>query len=190
MPEHDDLDLLLDSALTTYGDPGPDSGLEQRVLTRVAAEAAPLPLHRWLPWAIALPVAACLLIFVISMPKVSHSPDTHSTGVTQASEQAAARPVPQPALQPAPARRGELAARKSRPHSVASAAKSVPPPKLDVFPTPRPLTPEEQALVAFATQAPESERLALLEAQKIKDEPLHIAAIHIPPIEPPAPGAN
>lgn len=190
MPERDDLNSMLDSALTTYGDPGPDSGLEQRVLTRVAAEAAPLPLRRWLPWAIALPVAACLLILVTSRPKISHSPDAHSTGVNQASEPAAARPVPQLALQPAPARRGELAARKSRPQSVAIAAKSAPLPKLDVFPTPQALTPEEQALVAFARQAPASERKALLEAQKIKDEPLHIAAIYIPPIEPPEPDGN
>jgi len=184
MPERDDLNSVLDSALMTYGDPGADSGLSERVLARVAAEAAPAPLRRWLPWAIALPVAACLLILVMSWPKISHSPDTHFTGATQASEPATARPVPQPALQPAHTRRGELAARKSRPQSVAIAAKSATLPKLDIFPTPQPLTPGEQGLVAFATQASESERLALLEAQKIKDEPLHIAAIHIPPIEP------
>ncbi|MDR5726516.1 MAG: hypothetical protein RB191_03505 [Terriglobia bacterium] len=190
MPERDDLDGMLDAALTTYGDPGPDSGLEQRVLARVAAEAAPSPLRRWLPWAIALPVAACLLILVMSRPRISYSPDAHSTGVNQASEPAAARPVPQLALQPAPARRGELASKKSRPHSVAIAAKSAPLPKLDVFPTPQPLTPQEQVLVAFATQAPESERKALLEMQKQMSEPIRIAAIHIPPLEPPAPGAN
>lgn len=190
MPESDDLNSMIDSALTTYGDPGPDSGLEQRVLARVAAEAASSPLRRWLPWAIALPVAACLLIFVISRLEISHSPDTHSTGVTQASEPAAARPVPQPALQPAPARRGESAARKSRPQSVAIAAKSAPLPKLDVFPTPQPLTPEEQALVAFVRQAPASEHQALLEEQEKKNEPLRIAAIHIPPLEPPEQDGN
>ena len=168
MPERDDLNSMLDSALMTYGDPGPDSGLEQRVLARVAAVAAPSPLRRWLPWAIALPVAACLLILVMSRPRISHSPDAHSTGATQASEPAAARPVPQPALQLAPASRGELATRKSRPQSVAIAAKSVPLPKLDIFPTPQPLTSQEQALVEFATQAPASERQALLEAQKNK----------------------
>ena len=32
MPEKDDLDRLLDSALSTYADPGPESGLEERVL--------------------------------------------------------------------------------------------------------------------------------------------------------------
>ncbi|MDE3186780.1 MAG: hypothetical protein KGM96_04560 [Acidobacteriota bacterium] len=181
---------MLDSALTTYGDPGPDSGLEQRVLARVAATGTPRPHRRWLRWAIALPVAACLLILVMSKPKISHSPDAHSTGVTQASEPAAARPEPQLALQPASASRGELAARKSRPHSVAVAAKKAPLPKLDVFPTPQPLTPQEQALVAFATQAPAPERKALLEMQKQMSEPIRIAAIHIPPIEPPAPGAN
>src|SRR5450631_1222883 len=33
MPDKDDLDLLLDSALSTYADPGPRAGLEERVLS-------------------------------------------------------------------------------------------------------------------------------------------------------------
>ena len=43
MGNSDELDILLDSALTTYADPGPDSGLDQRILTRISTEAAPAP---------------------------------------------------------------------------------------------------------------------------------------------------
>jgi hypothetical protein len=56
-------------------------------------------------------------------------------------------------------------------------------PKLDVFPTPEPLTAEEQAMTRFAAQASEADRKALLAAQQQADEPLTISAIRIPPIE-------
>ena len=73
MPDHDDLDLLLRSAVSTYGDP--DSGLAQRVLARVSAEVAPAPRRRWLPWAIALPAAACLLLLLVLVGhKPAHTP--------------------------------------------------------------------------------------------------------------------
>src|SRR5215472_7488723 len=71
MPDKDDLDLLLDSALATYGGPGPETGLEQRVLSSLAAaraaeqerRARAWP-RRWLAWAIAVPVAASLLLWI------------------------------------------------------------------------------------------------------------------------------
>ena len=45
-------------------------------------------------------------------------------------------------------------------------------------------------MVVFVAQAPEAERKALIEAQKRFDAPLSIAAIQIPPIEPPQEGTN
>src|SRR6185312_1147206 len=73
----DQLDRVLDSALATYADPGPDSGLEQRILGRIANEATPAPRRRWLAWSIALPVAAGLLIFaVLAGPRLVHAPSS------------------------------------------------------------------------------------------------------------------
>ena len=46
MREKDDLDLLIDSALATYADPGPDSGLEDRVLVTLAAVRTETPRER------------------------------------------------------------------------------------------------------------------------------------------------
>jgi hypothetical protein len=65
------------------------------------------------------------------------------------------------------------------------AATAAPLPKLDVFPTPQPLTPEEQVLAVFAAKAPLTERQALLDAQKQADAPLSIAALQIQPLDPP-----
>ena len=72
MREKDDLDLLIDSALATYADPGPDSGLEDRVLVTLAAvrtNTSRVRTHwrrRWLPWAVAIPIAAGLLFLWLS----------------------------------------------------------------------------------------------------------------------------
>jgi hypothetical protein len=55
-------------------------------------------------------------------------------------------------------------------------------PKLEVFPTPRPLSPEEQALVALATQtSPEVER-KVAEAEKHAGDPIAIAELKIRPL--------
>jgi len=52
-----------------------------------------------------------------------------------------------------------------------------------VFPRPNPLSPEEQALYAFATQVPEEQRQAVLAAKQSDDAPLNIAAIRIQPLD-------
>jgi hypothetical protein len=48
-------------------------------------------------------------------------------------------------------------------------------PKLDVFPSPRPLSPEEQALVAFALRAPSEAKKAVVEDQQHWDDPIIVA---------------
>jgi hypothetical protein len=74
---------------------------------------------------------------------------------------------------------------RRRSEQTLAATQPAPAPKLDVFPTPQPLTPEEHTLVAIAAQAPAPLRKALVEAQLQPGEPLRIAAISIPPIKPP-----
>jgi hypothetical protein len=63
-------------------------------------------------------------------------------------------------------------------------------PKLDVFPTLQPLTPEEQALANFAIHTPAPELQAFIEAQKNDDAPISISAIDIQPLDPPDQGGN
>jgi hypothetical protein len=235
IPYPDDLDLLLDSALSTYADPGPDFGLEGRVLTALSAArdsdgrkiAAAKPRRQWLPWAIASPVAAGLiLVWVIASTRVVHAP----TQAQQAhpSEEATSespsvpldRPAPtiprkmHPSGAKAPVHSGASAARlKSCPvtelalaegvgqvsepcrETVASAANlahaaTAPLPKLDVFPTPQPLTEQEQAFLFYAQQAPTAQLQALSEAQARDEDPFPVATVHIPALEPPTQGTN
>jgi hypothetical protein len=198
MCDDNNLDQILDAALSTYADPGPNSGLDDRVLAHIAAarptaKAEPVPFkhstravpllrpgkdamnrRRWLPWAIALPVAACLLL-IFFMPKDA---PLHSNQTNQASP-----PAPLAAMC---AEAPETGTMHRKPHlqPVARAAQPAPLPKLDVFPTPRPLTTEEQALIVFISRASDSERKALIESQEQLQAPISIAAIRIPPLEP------
>lgn len=192
MRDNDDLDLLLDSALSSYADPGPEASLEARVLARVTAQAAPAPRRRWLPWAIALPVAAGLLFLVFSRVQLDHLPSRNVKGVVRPQEAplVAAHSETPSSLHFTPGHRATRPLPAVQSNRDGHAAKFAPPPKLDVFPTPQPLTPEEQALALFAAHAPEPERKSLIEAQEQADAPLGIAAIHIQPLESPAQGAN
>lgn len=191
MRENDQLDLLIDAALATYSEP--PAGVEDRVLQALANEReasatmphpAP-PRRRWLPWAIALPLAASVLLALLiqlheprhpsqaripSSPLPSHDP-SRTTVIAAAktprpSSHRASQGLPRDTSRPAPNSR------------VAAL------PKLDVFPTPQPLTPQEQALVSSTSRAPKTQLLALVAAQQHPDAPVTIAAIQIPPIEP------
>jgi len=190
MPEHDDLDLVLRSALNTYADPGPESGLERRVLARISAEASQVPRRRWLPWAIALPIAAgLLLLLVLFDSRQTHRPPEAASAPGQP---LIIRSLPEPSktLTTAPVLRSQALSAKPDLRWEEIAAKPAPLPKLDVFPTPQLLTAEELALAAFAASAPAPERQSLIEAQAKVEAPLSIAAIQIQPLEPPDVGAN
>lgn len=218
MREKDDLDVLLNSALASYADAGADSGLEKRVLaaledTRSSPQHNPFfaTRKRWLPWAIALPVAACLLLW-IAIVNFKQTPSMKTQLAHESHETPAATRVGPPAKHPTGQKESAgktvvlkghdlsrainravstraLAPEGCPSHSIAGTT-CAPLPKLDVFPTPQPLTMQEQALVVVATQTPTPELRALIEAENQKGEPFPIAAAHIPPLEPPDPGAN
>lgn len=210
MPEKDALDLLLDSALATYADPGDNAGLEQRVLAAVAASraeqaAAVKPRRRWLPWAIAIPVAAGLLILWLS-EKTVHAPSTQPQmavhqDAARSEPQIAEAPKPDHAKHPSGAKAHRDVAAVSAPFGFAQGRlKSCPDtglhcrgaslPKLDVFPTPEPLTDQERTLAAVADAGPPSQREALIVSQQHADAPLSIAALNIPPLATQGEGQN
>jgi hypothetical protein len=185
MREEGNLDRLIDEALASYADAGP--GLEERVLARVsAAQTAP---RRWrLAWAVALPVAACvsLLLFVHFADNPHRAPAGQIARVVVTPPQPQPRPITAAPHAASPKVSAGATARRAMPEE---------PPKREVFPMPQPLSAEERALVEFATQAPEAERKAFVEAQKQSNEPIQMAniqieAIHISPIEAPPSGAK
>jgi hypothetical protein len=189
MPDQDELDEMLHSALNTYGDPGPDSDLAGRVLARVAAANMQRPSRRWLPWAIALPVAAGVLILVtLFTSRPSSRPADHidQAHVLQPQPAHASRSIASAIS--TPNRRTRVARAKA--HDALVAATPLRLQKRDVFPTPQPLTPAEQALADYATHASPADRQALIETQQKIEEPLSIAAIQIQPLAPPDQSGN
>jgi hypothetical protein len=181
-----DLDRMLESALSSYGDPGADSGLAERILARVSSEqssnhSAPRWRNRFLLWA-ALPAAACLLLTFLIL-RSAGPPATHQSARLPQPATSAGSKAPMVANITPAQKTLPTARHHTQPRLTSAAAKAAVPPKLDVFPLPQPLSPEEQALYTFATQVPEKQRQAILDAQKNVDAPLNIAAIHIQPLE-------
>jgi hypothetical protein len=184
MPDRDDLDGLIDMALASYADPGPNSGLERRVLARINSTQASARDRRRLIWAAGLPAAvtaSILLLFVVSTMRHAQ-PDAHpETGALI--EKPPQAPLSKHSVPPrAVARSGT---RKAARHAILQASAM---PKLDVFPTPAPLNSEERALVDLVATTPAAQRKDLTAAWLHVDEPIHIAAISIPSINPPAEG--
>ena len=203
MRDDDNLDLLLNSALATYGDPGPNSGLEERILAqRIPAQRIPArvfisaqsphgPVRRWLPWTIALAAAACLfLIAVFSVPRRVNPPVDHASqahGAQQPPIAANPSQSPQRLATSHSAMTSALKPHLPHGHAAANSASLL---KRDVFPTPQPLTRQEQALAVFAIHTPALELQALIEARKQDDAPVSITAIDIQPLDPPDRGGN
>jgi hypothetical protein len=193
MPEHDKLDLLVQQALASYANPGRESGLEERILARIAGENAPGPRRRWLPWAIALPVAAGLLVLLLlSTHRQTPPPLAHHLQAPSAQPTELADAGRESSTAPRPARRENTGGGLGLPRSRGNVdtGKALPLPKLDVFPTPQPLSPEEQALAVFAARATKTERQSLIEARAQADAPIRIAAIEVQPLNAPDNGDN
>ena len=206
MPEHDNLgrgldaerpqagfDLLIRSSLDTYADPGPDSQLAQRVLARIAAESVRVRTRRTIRWAIALPVAACLIVaLVLLASKPPHKPADNSgrARVTLPKSTETGRIGPTENAHAVTARRNDVPPVVRRSSHAAVAVTTARLPKLDVFPTPQPLTPAEREFVAYIAHASLAERRSLVETRQQMDAPLRIEALEIKPLEPPQPGRN
>jgi hypothetical protein len=176
MPEDRELDQLIDSALSTYAEPR--AGLEARVLANLTAQPTRRP---WLPWAISLPIAACIVLMLMLYPRHNR--------IEEPVHQAQQSPAPhtQAAPENSIAQAAQLPAHHPQPRVIvahATRTASAPLPKLDTFPGARPLSPQEQALVHFITHAPPSEIQAIQKSAAQQDEPLHIAEIVIQPIKP------
>jgi hypothetical protein len=191
--EHGERDDLIRSAIASYGDAEPDSDLAQRILLRVAAQPTPIPLSRRFRLAFALPIAACAIalfaLLQIGSNRKPENPEGHThTAIQPRIENLAkaARPAPRATLR---ARRERLPKTFGM-HAAVVATEAGALPKRNVFPTPKPLSPSEQALVQFVERSPTIARNSFIDARNQSDAPLSVAAIEIQPLETPELGMN
>jgi hypothetical protein len=170
--DRDELDDLIDGALSGYSDASPLEGLEERVLYRIHSA----PGVRRAPWprrlAFAAPaLAALLLAVVVQRPWWNPLPPAPNPAPIHAAlNPQPPAPLPRPRIHPSRAL-----------------------PKQPSFPSPVPMTDEERALAAWAGRAPQEFSQAFAVLRKRNEEPVAIQPLAIQAllIEPlPSDGAN
>lgn len=181
MNQNNEFDHILDDALREYRDAEPLSGMEDRILRRIAAQPHPSS-RRWV-WIVSA-AAAAMIVAVLWLGL--HVRPHQQPVVTQISPSVQQAPVTTahgdtpllPAVKPHPAASARLSSRHSSSAVTPQIAQAVAPkPRLKQFPAPTPLTSEEHALVALARTNPN----ALL-ARPDDTEKLSISPIEIKPL--------
>jgi len=164
---YDVLDRALDAALAKYASAEPRPGLEGRILANLRAHAPGLT-HQWWKWGLAGAMAVILIIAAIvwRIRELPHHPTmaNQSTGTTpapSAPEERFASHGPGP--RPRPARRRKIPRQVPPDNAALAVAEN---PKLDQFPSPQPLTEQEQILLNYVARQPE--RAALIAEARMR----------------------
>lgn len=186
MNSDDQLDRILDHALSEYRDAEPLTGMEDRILRRLAAQPEPSS-RRW-AWILATAAALAVLVFALWLGlRERPQQQTVASKVTQTAEHATTSsahsetPVV-PSAQSHPVAATRAASRRLKSPVMPQVAKAAAAkPALKQFPAPAPMTSEEHALLALARTHPD----ALL-AQPDDADKLNIAPIEIKPLAPEA----
>jgi hypothetical protein len=170
--KQDELDSMLDAVLAKYAAAEPRAGLEDRILANLQAERDRVPNRAWWRWSVAGALAALLVVVLALAWRSSRPPHpaiaNHSSTAPQVAKQPA---TPIVATGGGNEVRGNQAQRqeratlrrsamhRARPEAIASAN-----PKLDQFPSPRPLSEQEKILLDYVERFPE-EAVRIAEAQ-------------------------
>lgn len=172
--EYNELDKVLDSALSGYSAQEPWPGIEDRILNRIRNEGARrlFAAFRWR--AVLAGAAGCLLLAAVLF---RHAADPSSTALAPVPP----RPIEPPRAELQAATAAQEPRPRPRPESTRNRqiAERSPLPKRQVFPTPSPLTAEERALLAVISRGPERVRETLTYAQTSVPKPIQIEPIEI-----------
>jgi len=150
----DNLDRELDAALARYAAVEPRPGLEERVLANLrSAPASEAPGHNWWKWSVVAAVAAVIVV-AIAMAWRSGRPSNpsvarHSSTATQPEHQPPTQFVSKGLENNGHSRSLQMRRKRPRSHPPIVAAVA---PKLDQFPSPQPLSEQEQILADYVRQ--------------------------------------
>jgi hypothetical protein len=173
-----ELDQLIDAALPSYSSADPRPGLEHRILSHAFAQPKPKRSLIW-AWALALPVAACLLAFLFFAGRHNFYRRVVEATTTTPLAPTAVGPRETPPTDPLPSPRNRSIRRKvsARPSTTRERL-----PKEEVFPSPSPLTAEERAAIALVRDP--APMPAQIDTKEVAINPIHIAELEIEPIAP------
>jgi hypothetical protein len=150
----DPLDRVLGAALANYASVEPRAGLDERILANLRAERARVPERLWWRWGWAAAVLVIGAALAWRTAKPSHPVVMNRPAETQ--------PAPTQAPQSANARAETLPARvrpRRKQNRRPTSAKLAADPKLDVFPSPQPLSEQELALARYVRNFPSDAKL-------------------------------
>jgi hypothetical protein len=161
----DRLDLWLDTALREYGKAEPRMGLENRILANLAVERTGSGTRWWVFGTAAGMAALAIMVWLVG---VNHDKSVRkiASNTTSAGQNAGGAhrqsEVKRPALEAAVQRR-------ARPHP-AKRVEMADGPRLSQFPSPRPLSEQEQLLERYVRDSPgEAEMVAQAQAERRKE---------------------
>ena len=182
--ERDTIDERIDAALRRYAE-APQFSDPRVALARVRARAEQEPERRWNVWAWVVPsgvVAALIGLVLLWALRMPRTPQIAWTPKAPAVASVDLRQGENATTGPSTALRRKMPRRSSaRDETAVEVPRNLP--KQEVFPTPQPLSPEEQTLVLFVSQAPPVLKEQVLAAQKQIDAPIEIADIQIKPLD-------
>jgi len=147
------VDRELDAALAKYAAVVPRAGLEERVLANLRAQPAGAPGHGWWRWSLAAALAVLLVAALVvgwrsgksSPPLIVNHPSTPAPGAKAPRTKVATSGGAKQIRPPAQSKRGTTN-RSPQPTAVATVT------KLDQFPSPQPLSEQEQILATYVAQ--------------------------------------
>lgn len=145
------IEELLDAGLARYSNVTPRPGLEERLLATARSEQERRSWFVWAGWLAAGAVAALIVVGVFNVthrPTRPAPPPPVATGQTAPQTVASVPPVA-PAGESRPSRRVAL---ERVPRTATQTARQET--RLEVFPSPQPLTDEEKLLVQYVRQTP------------------------------------
>jgi hypothetical protein len=152
--EDDALDRELDAALAKYAAVEPRAGLENRILANLQAERSRIPGRAWWHWSVPAALAAAVGVAVVVLAWRSLKPAQVVVGDHPPTTQGSAQSGTKVAANSGNGVRPQVPpmARKTAGHRVRPVAAMAALPKLEQFPSPQPLSAQEQILAAYVVE--------------------------------------
>jgi hypothetical protein len=155
--ENDALDRELDAALAKYAAVEPRAGLEERILANLQSEQTRTPERAWRRWCVAA-AAAAVIVVAVALAWKSGRPVQQQIVQHTPAQQSPQQPPPQVEANDqhigagsATTPKRQATVRHSQPVIAVVATAN---PKLDVFPSPQPLSEQERLLLDYVHQSP------------------------------------
>jgi hypothetical protein len=157
--DKDQFDDLLDGTLRQYGKVEPRAGLEGRVLAKLANAGSPRRQLSW-TWALAGAIVTVLLLFAVWIGMGRHKPKARQVAIQP---NASRQSVTKRAVVTEPGALKRSVPKRARPRRMPVTTAKIAAPRLEQFPSPRPISEQEAMLVQYVQRYPEE---ALLVAQQ------------------------